>query len=193
MTEVRDWKGMRDVSARLLQERTGDDLATWNQRIAEHSFPDEEALRAWLAEQGVTGYAQGLLVMERFGYPDWYQASAGDLIDAQYADRPQLRPIYDAIVEAAVGLGKVIVQARKTYVSLVTPRRTFARVQPTTRTRVDLALRLEGVEPGGRLQASRIHDSMPVQISLATLDEVDSEVLDWLQRAYDENSAPASL
>jgi hypothetical protein len=34
----------------------------------------------------------------------------------------------------------------------VTPRRTFARVQPTTKNRVDLALRLEAQKPSGRLQ-----------------------------------------
>jgi len=86
----------------------------------------------------VTGYAQSLLVMERFGYPDFLVASADELIDGQYKDRPQLRPILDAILAATAGLGEVVIQARKTFVSLVTPRRTFARVQATTRNRVDL-------------------------------------------------------
>jgi hypothetical protein len=124
--------------------------------------------------------------MERFGYPDFFLASANDLIDGQYADRPQLRPIFDAIIDAAAGLDQVVIQARKTYVSLVTPRRTFARVQ-ATKDRVLLALRLEGQEPGGRLEPSKIHESMRYQISLASPDEVDSEVLGWLQRAYDQN------
>lgn len=85
-------------------------------------------------------------------------------------------------------LGELTIQARKTYVSLVTTRRTFARVQAATRNRVDLGLRLEGRRPGGRLQPSRIHETMPLQISLTTPEEVDSEVLGWLQRAHEENS-----
>jgi len=125
--------------------------------------------------------------MERLGYPDFLLATADELIDGQYADRPRLRPIFDAIIDAAVGLGKVTIQARKTYVSLVSPRRTFARIQPTTKNRVDLGLRLEGRKPGGRLQPSKIHETMQVQIGLTTLDEVDSKVLSWLQLAYDEN------
>jgi len=187
MAQTRDWKGMQEMSARLLQERTGEDMHTWNQRITSAGFTDEPTLRTWLTEQGVTGYAQSLLVMERFGYPDFLIASADALIQGQYADRPQLRPIFDAIIAAAAGLGEVVVQTRKTYVSLVTPRRTFARVQPTTRQRVDLGLRLEGLEPGRRLLPSKIHETMPLQISLTTPDEVDAEVLDWLQRAYDQN------
>jgi hypothetical protein len=187
MAQTRDWHVMREMSARLLKERTGEDVAAWNQRIAAAGLADERQLRAWLAEHGVTGYAQSLLVMERFGYPDFLLASADQLVAGQYADRPQLRPIFDAIAAAAAGLGEVVIQARKTYVSLVTPRRTFARVQPTTKQRVDLGLRLAGQLPGGRLQPSKIHETMPLQISLTTPGEVDAEVLDWLQRAYEEN------
>jgi hypothetical protein len=129
-----------------------------------------------------------MLVMECFGYPDFMVASADKLIDAQYADRPALRPIFDAILTAALGLGDVVVQARKTYVSLVSPRRTFARVQATTRKRVDLGLRLEGQKPSGRLKPSNLHETMRLQISLESPQEVDSEVLDWLKRAHDDNS-----
>jgi hypothetical protein len=175
------------MSVRLLTERTGDDVDTWNQRTKRARLADEKSLRAWLTKHDVTGYAQTLLVMERFGYPDFLVASSKQLIDGQYADRPKLRPIFDAIVKAASRLGEVVVQARKTYVSLVSPRRTFARVQATTRDRVGLALRLEKQKPTGRLQLSKIHETMKLQISLTAPDQVDSEVLRWLQRAYDEN------
>jgi uncharacterized protein DUF5655 len=187
MAQTRGWKGMKDMSARLLHERTGQDLATWNQRITSEGFTDEQSLRAWLTEQGVTGYAQSLLVMERFGYPAFFLASADELIEGQYADRPQLRPIFDALIDAAARLGEVVIQTRKTYVSLVSPRRTFARIQPTTRQRVDLGLRLEGQQPGGRLQPSKIHETMPLQISLTSLEDVNAEVLAWLQQVYDQN------
>src|SRR5881409_588717 len=174
MAQTRDWQGMKDMSARLLRERTGQDVDIWNQRIATEGFTDEQQLRTWLTAQGVTGYAQSLLVMERFGYPDFLLATADELIDGQYADRAQLRPIFDALIDAAAGLGQVTIQARKTYVSLVSPRRTFARIQPTTMKRVDLALRLEGRRVGGRLRVSRIHETMPLQIELSVRADVDS-------------------
>lgn len=187
MSDIRDWEAMRAMSARLLKERTGEDVDSWNRRIQDRGFKDEEALRMWLMQEGVTGYAQSLLVMEHFGYPDYLLASADELIDAQYVDRPQLRPILDTIIKAMAGLGRVTIQARKGYVSFVSPRRTFARLRPTTKNRVDLGLRLEGVKPGGRLVPSKIQETMKVQISLRSPAEVDSEVLDWLQLAYDQN------
>ena len=187
MAKTRDWEDMRTMSARLLEERTGEGVAAWNRRIQKERFEDEEGLRAWLTKHGVTGYAQTLLVMERLGYPEFLTATADELIDGQYADRLQLRPIFDAVIEAAAGLGDVTIQARKTFVSLVSPRRTFARVGATTKDRVDLALRLEGVKPAGRLQPSRIHETMPVQISLRSPKDFDAEARRWLKRAYSEN------
>jgi len=188
MAKVRDWEGMRAMSERLLEERTGKGVVTWNRRIKKERLDNEKSLRTWLTKQGVTGYAQTLLVMERFGYPEFLTATADELIDGQYTDRPQLRPILDAVVKAAVGLGDVTIQARKTYVSFVSPRRTFARVQPTTKNRVDLALRLDREKPGGRLRPSKIHETMPVQIGLSSPKEVDAEAVRWLRRAYRESA-----
>jgi len=50
------------------------------------------------------------------------------------------------------------------------------------------ALRLEGRNPSGRLQPSKIDETMKLQISLTKVEEVDSELLDWMQVASDENS-----
>ena len=60
--ESRTWQGMRDWMASLLQRRTGQDVEAWNRRIKATRFRDQAGLRRWLDEQGVTGYAQRLLV-----------------------------------------------------------------------------------------------------------------------------------
>ncbi len=118
-------------------------------------------------------------------------ADAQHLVDGQYADRPWLRPVLDAVLAALPALGPVTVQARKTLVALVSPRRTFAVVQPTTKTRVDLGLRLPGAEPGGRLQAARNMGSgaATVRIALAGPGDVDAEVRDLMRRAYQQSTA----
>jgi Family of unknown function (DUF5990)/Domain of unknown function (DUF5655) len=187
---VKSWEEMRDWAARLLQSRTGEDVQAWNRRIAEAGLADEQALRSWLAERDIAGYSQALLVWERFGYPDFMTTGAGQLIDAQYADRPQLRPVLDAVLAVLPALGQVTVQARKTMVSLVGPRRTFAVVQATTKHRVDLGLRLDNEKPGGRLLAARDIGAANLRIPLTGPGEFDSEALGWLRRAYDENAAP---
>ncbi|HEX6453788.1 MAG TPA: DUF5990 family protein [Trebonia sp.] len=197
-TTPKSWREMRDWCARLLHDRTGRDVPAWNELIAAENRAnpeigaDEAALRKWLSGQGVTGYAQALLVWETFGYPEFLVADAEDLIDKQYADRPHLRPVFDAVIEILPALdGPVTVQARGTIVSLVSPRRTFAVLKPTTKSRVDLGLRLDSVrQPEGRLQRARDLGQATVRIPLTTPAEVDDEIRDWLKKAYDENTAP---
>ena len=187
MAETRDWQRNREMWIRVLEKQTGEGLEAWKQRVAGSRLRDERDLRAWLSRHGVTGYARQLLVMERFGYPDFVRATADELIERQYADSAALRAVYEDVVKAAQACGDVIVQARKTYVSLVSPRRTFARVQRAG-TRVNLALRLDGQQPTGRLQRSNIHETMRLQIPLGSVSEVDAEIRRWLKRAYVENA-----
>jgi Domain of unknown function (DUF5655) len=183
----KSWREMREWQVDLLVRATGAGLDEWNARVRAEGPGEERALRTWLTGQGVTGYAQMLLVWERFGYPDFLLASADELIDAQYADRPALRPVLDAVLATVAGLGEVTVQARKTFVSLVTPRRQFAVVAATTRTRVDLGLRLPDRAPGGRLRPVRALGAATVRVELGTPGDVDDEVRELLGAAYTAN------
>ncbi|HEY9288287.1 MAG TPA: hypothetical protein VIT43_09725, partial [Candidatus Dormibacteraeota bacterium] len=134
---VRSWESMREWMTELLIKRTGAGVDEWKKRMERQKPTDEAALRAWLEAQGVTGYSQRLLVWERFGYPSFMKRAAFDLIGRQYEDRPQLRPILDAILARLPDVSPVItIQARKTYISLVSERRTFAVIQATTRNRI---------------------------------------------------------
>jgi hypothetical protein len=114
-------------------------------------------------------------------------ATDEELIARQYANRPDLRVVYDAIIDAAKECGEIVIQVRETYVSLVAPRRTFARIKPL-RNQVDLGLRLEQCEPVGRIEPSRIHHTMRIQIGLTSPEDVDPEVRYLLTQAYLENS-----
>jgi hypothetical protein len=119
-------------------------------------------------------------------------ADADELIAGQYADRPQLRPILDAVLAALPPLGPMTAVARTHCVSFVSPRRNFAAAEATTKSRVDLGLRLDGVAPEGRLLAAKNMNasSMTLRIALTGPGDVDDEVRGWLRRAYDASVAP---
>jgi predicted transport protein len=183
------WQERNQWVVDLLVSRTGEGLETWNARIRQQTFRDEDDLRRWLAAHDVGGYPAMMLVMERFGYPDFLLATAGELVDAQYVDRPALRPIYEALMTQVGTLDPVIVQARKGYVSVLTKRRTFAAIEATTKRRVDLGLRLADQAPTGRLgsAASMGSGQVNVRIGLASVDDIDGEVVGLLRRAHAEN------
>ena len=74
--------------------------------------------------------------------------------------------------------------------TLITPSRTFASIEPTTKSRVDLGLRLpKDQRPTGRLLAATSMGQSAVthRIGLATLDDLDGEVEQWLKRTYEAN------
>jgi hypothetical protein len=133
---------------------------------------------------GVTGWSAR--------YPDLLTADADELIAGQYADRPQLRPILDAVLAALPLLGPLTAVARTNCVSFVSPRRTFAAAEATTKNRVDLGLRLDGVAPEGPLLAAKNLNasSMNLRIALTGPGDVDDVVRGWLRRAYDASVAP---
>ena len=182
------WDHIRLWEIGQLQTDTGLGLEHWLARIQDAAPATEAELREWLTQEGVSGYSRALLVHETFGYPNPTVRAADELLDAQYADRPTLRPILDAVLLYAGDLDDVGILTRSTHVALTGPNRTFAVVQPTTLERVDLGLRIEVPEdaPDTRLQpATHLGADFPASIPLTSAGQVDSEVAAWLKFAYD--------
>jgi predicted transport protein len=112
----------------------------------------------------------------------------GDALEAQYAGaKAALRPIYERVLAAVSAFGDdVTLGVRQTYVAFARDKQ-FAVVQPTTRTRVDVGLKLPGAPFGGRLEpaANTGSGSMTHRVSLTSADEVDDELIGWLRAAYE--------
>jgi Domain of unknown function (DUF5655) len=198
MVDAKDWREMHEWSAQLLKRQTGHGIEDWNARIRDTGITSSDELQLWLKTRNINGYAQQLLIMERFGYPEFMLKTAEELVAEQFADREHLRPVFNEVIEAGVGVahqGLVEVQARKTYVTLRTKRRKFAVVKPTTKTRVDLGLRIVDMTEVSDRYAERLQpasvlrdDAMTHRIPLEKLEDVDDEVCYWLAVAYEQNS-----
>jgi hypothetical protein len=102
-------------------------------------------------------------------------------------DKAALRPLYDAVVAAAIACGADVEIAPKKNNVSVRRAKQFALIQPTTKTRVDLGLILKGREPAGRLEASGSFNAMFThRVKLSGVAELDDEVRGWLREAYGE-------
>lgn len=181
---------MVDSNRALLLRKTGKDTAYWAEQARAAGIKDDGELRTWLRDSfGVTGYARYAVSWEMFGYPDFMLQDADELIDGQYANHPQLRPIADAILGWASATEGVQIQMRKGYVSLHSPRRKFAQVTRTTNTAVDVALRLDA-PADGRIQVARTRADDPFtrKVRLTSVDQVDDELLYILVTALGQNS-----
>jgi hypothetical protein len=59
----------------------------------------------------------------------------------------------------------------------------------STKKRVDVGLRLDNIEPEGRLLLAKSlgNDTINRRLALASVDDLDDEALSWIQRAFEAN------
>ena len=167
-----------------IPEKTGKTLAQWFAVLADSGCQKHgEMMKLLKTEHGLThGFANliALTFRNRDAAPDT------DPVAQQYAGaKAGLRPIYDRLLEAVGRFGDDIeIAPKKAYVSLRRSKQ-FALVQPSTRSRVDVGIKLADQEPQGRLEASGSFNAMVShRVRLATPADVDKELLGWLRAAY---------
>ena len=183
------WQSMVEQCEEILVRRTGTSSADWAQRLRDEGLTEQRRARDWLTAQGVGGRGQDAVIWAAFGLPEFFTASGDELVAAQYADRPQLRPVADAVFAAVSGWTGLELQARKTYVALRTQRRMFAQVVPATKSRVDLRLRLDA-RASDRVEVLAPNRDQPLdrRVRLTTVEDVDQQLLDLLRRAFEASS-----
>lgn len=156
--------------------------------LATGSAKHKELQDFFTNEYGLTyGNANTLAILTR----DKQKGAAGEeenFVDAQYAGKEAMRPIYDALMAAIEGFGSdVEIAPKRTYVSL-RRKKQFGIIQPSTAKRVDVGVNLKGVEPAGRLEKSGSFNSMVShRVRLSTIEDVDDELIGWLRQAYEQS------
>ncbi len=169
-----------------LQDKTGKSLDEWIAVVNQEGLSKHGEILAFLkGTHGMThGFANFVALKARAADAGSYDPD--DLVTTQYAQKPDLKPIYDELKAAITAFGDdVQVVPKKAAVSFV--RKTqFALVQPTTKTRVDLGLKLKDKPTSGRLEGSGPFGTMCThRVQLTDRADVDREVLAWVKEAYD--------
>ena len=163
-----------------LPEKTGKPLDDWLALISAADSLEKhgQIVKFLKSEHGVThGFASLIAAKALKG------AAPSDPVAEQYSGaKAGLKPIHDAIVAYAKGLGDdVEIAPKKTSVSL-RRKKQFALITPATKTRIDLGLALKGDEPEGRLESYNAMCSHRVRIEdVAGFDE---QVQEWMAEAY---------
>jgi hypothetical protein len=164
-----------------LPASTGKSLTEWFAILDDaHREKHGEMMSLLKGEHGVShGFANFIALMYRNqGGPE-----GDDLIEKQYAAKPTLRPIYDAIIGRVAGFGGDIEIAPKSASVSLRRSKQFALVSPATKTRVDVGINLKGEPGGARLKATG--GMCTHSVGLTSVDEVDDELVSWLREAYD--------
>ena len=167
-----------------MPEKTGKSLEQWKALLATKSFSKHsEAVNFLKKEHGVThGFANTIVALSKDS-----GETPEDLVTNQFKGKEILIPIYEKLLQVVKAFGPdVQVVPKKSTVSLVRKKQ-FALVKPATKTRIDLGLKLRDKAPAGRLEDSGPFGSMCThRVRISDLPEVDPEITNWLQEAYEE-------
>jgi hypothetical protein len=168
-----------------MPDKTGKKLDEWRKILNMENFDKHSVAVSFLkTEHGIThGYANTIVTLSKEN-PN----IAEDLVLNQYAGKELLKPIYEILVSTIKNLGEdIIISPKKGSVSLLRSKQ-FALIKPATKTRIDLGLKLKGVEVQGRLEDSGPFGTMCThRIQLKNISDVDKEVVEWLLQAYERS------
>lgn len=171
-----------------LLEKTGKPLAHWIGIVRQQNFEKHGEIMKFLkSEHGLThGYAN--FVAHKARESDAGPTSDKDLVLNQYKGKEGLLLIYAKLLtEINKFSSDVEIAPKKGSVSLRTKNQ-FVLIQPSTKTRIDLGLKIKDKKPAGRLESSGPFGAMCThRIQLRDISEVDDEVIDYLREAYDKS------
>jgi len=181
---------MLSAVSESMTQRTGRSLDEWVALVATSGIDplDQNAVRRWLKDvHGVRQNSQWAIADAAAQAAGWVRPTVDQYIDGQFTGaRAALRPVFDAVREAAMALGEdVTVEGRGTYVPFVR-RRQFAAVAVASG-RLDLGLRLPAPPDSPRLEPAKAPGSATHRVRLTTPADVDDEVRALLRAAYDRN------
>jgi hypothetical protein len=174
-----------------LPKRTGKTLEQWAALVEASGVDGFKPRVDWLRKEHGLGGSTAFIIVEHVRGRGALYEDPEKLVNDQYSGpKEALRPIYDAVIEYAKGLGDdVQIRPCMGYVP-ISRRVQFAVLKATTRDRVDLGLRLGDLEPSGKLLPAKNlggGDKIKLRLGLSSPKDFGAEARRWLKKAYELN------
>jgi len=167
-----------------MPEKTGKSLNEWKSVLKSKSFTKHsEGVNFLKKEHGVThGFANTIVTLSKEE-----SSSPANLVEQQYKGKESLIPIYNALLKVIRTFGNdITITPKKTTVSLIRKRQ-FALINPATKTRIDLGLKIKDKPKNDRLESSGPFGTMCThRVQLTDAAQVDNELIGWLKEAYEK-------
>ncbi|WP_297704236.1 DUF4287 domain-containing protein [uncultured Eudoraea sp.] len=165
-----------------MPDKTGKSLDDWKSLLKQKSFTKHsEAVNFLKKEHQVThGFANTIVTLSKEE-----NTPPADLVKNQYKGKEDLMPIYKKLLSIVESFGEdVTISPKKASVSVIRKKQ-FALIQPSTKTRIDLGLKIKDKPTTDRLENSGPFGSMCThRVKLSEVSQIDGELRDWLKEAY---------
>lgn len=169
-----------------IQAKTGKTPEDFLTLAAQQGLTKYGEINSWLKAEFGLGHGHANAVVAVLLKSGAHNASADEKLDKLFSGKKAaLRGTYDALIAEVRRFGPdVEAAANETYVNLTRTKK-FALIQPGAG-RLDVGIKLRGVEPDGRLEAANGWNAMVThRVRIDGVAEMDAQVLGWLKQAYE--------
>lgn len=144
---------------------------------------------AWLKEDFDLGRGHGMALVLTFQQATQPHVSKDERIDKHFSGaRARWRPTYEELMGELKSFGPGVSSApTDAYISLLKKGKKFG-VLRATKGRLDVGIKLKGVDPGGRLEPAGEWNGMVThRVRLTDSAQADGQLLGWLRQAYERS------
>lgn len=170
-----------------LPEKTGKSLPEWKSVLAEKQLAQHGEIMTYLKQSCGVSHGYANFIALKFREADAGSAEPDALIQAQYANKQALLPLFDALRNVILSLGDDVEEAPKKTAVSYRRKRQFALLKPATKTRMDIGLKFTDRAVAGRLlDAGPFGTMCSHRITINAGEPVDEELVAYLNDAYQE-------
>jgi predicted transport protein len=176
-----------------IKTKTGKTPDDFRKLAKEKGLTKAKEVLAWLKEDYGLGYGHAGAIWYVIGHADNVKASPDDRLAKHFAGKKEIwRKPYDALAAKLSKFGAdVEMSPNMSYINVVRGTKKFAIVQVSSSERLDIGIKLKGVNAKGRLEPSGSWNNMVThRVKISEAKEIDKEVRGYLKQAYDQ-AAPA--
>lgn len=175
-----------------IEKRTGKSLADLAAIVKSSGLTKHGEIRDMLKRDLGMGHGDANTLVHHVLKSDGASAAEAEgkdatavLDDIYTGQKAPLRPIHDKLISAIHTFGPFEIAPKKGYVSL-RRKKQFAMIGPATNSRVEVGLNMKDVPASDRLLALPPGGMCQYKVKVTDVSEVDSTLIAWIRRAYDQ-------
>ncbi|WP_167458780.1 DUF4287 domain-containing protein [Mesorhizobium kowhaii] len=171
-----------------IEAKTGKTPEAFSKLASQKGLAKHGEIIAWLKTEFALGHGHANAIAAVLLKSDTRKDSPEVKLDKLFSGKKDVwRATGDEIIAKVAKFGPdVVVSAGETYVNLMRGKKKFAILQPSSVERLDVGIKLKGVEAEGRFEAAGSWNSMVThRVRVSTPNEANAEIFSWLKRAYE--------
>lgn len=171
-----------------IKAKTGKTPEDFRLLAAKKGLADRAGLMDWLKKEFGLGYGHAHLISHLILHHGEAKTTQEDQLAKLFSGpKSHWRGPYKALAAKISKFGKDLgMNPNQTYINLNRGKAKFGIIQPSTADRLDIGIKLKGVEPKGRLEKAGSWNAMVThRVRVTDAKGLDAELLGWLKEAYD--------